>query len=381
MGVPDAAVANYRQSQRLQAAAQLRARRLWRLLDPRFLSESWSELLAASSLEAEVSRLQVAAATAGAGFGARTLAAQGVYDAPERFVDVSAFGGFAGDGRSLGGLLYTAVPHTKRLIGGGMDVSSAMRHGGKFLGMAVKTAVADAGRQAAGVDTFARPNTGYVRMLNPPSCSRCAVLAGKFYKHNAGFLRHPRCDCTHIPTMENTGEDLRTDPYAYFESLSADGQDKAFTKAGAQAIRDGSDLFQVVNSRRGMSANGLTTAEGTSRHGFAASRLNGSARLTPEAIYAKNLPRRDTLLMLERNGYLLRGGQNPGGSIASPSPVKSTMSAAQKRVQQARLNWEAVQPGRHPQSGKKLTPSEAARYEDAYRKTLARGGEVFLPGD
>src|SRR5690606_23965723 len=33
----------------------------------------------------------------------------------------------------------------------------------------------------------------YVRMLTPPSCSRCTVLAGRWYRKNAGFARHPGC--------------------------------------------------------------------------------------------------------------------------------------------------------------------------------------------
>jgi hypothetical protein len=41
----------------------------------------------------------------------------------------------------------------------------------------------------------------------------------------------------------------------YFQSLSAAEQDRVFTQAGAEAIRNGADLNQVVNARRG--ANGI----------------------------------------------------------------------------------------------------------------------------
>ena len=44
----------------------------------------------------------------------------------------------------------------------------------------------------------------------------------------------------------------------YFDRLSREEQDKAFTRAGAEAIRDGADISQVVNARRG--ARGLTPA-------------------------------------------------------------------------------------------------------------------------
>jgi hypothetical protein len=113
-------------------------------------------------------------------------------------VNPSAFGGVTSDGRTLEGLLYAAVPHTKTLIAGGMDPGLALKQGGKFLTTLTRTQVADAGRGAAGVDTATRRNTGYVRMLNPPSCSRCSVLAGRFYRWNAGFNRHPKCDCIHV---------------------------------------------------------------------------------------------------------------------------------------------------------------------------------------
>jgi hypothetical protein len=65
----------------------------------------------------------------------------------------------------------------------------------------VAALVNDAGRTASLVDVGRRPAvTGYVRSLNPPSCSRCAVLAGRVYRYSTGFQRHPRCDCLMTPT-------------------------------------------------------------------------------------------------------------------------------------------------------------------------------------
>jgi hypothetical protein len=52
--------------------------------------------------------------------------------------------------------------------------------------------------------------------------------------------------------------DLRTDPAAYFRSLSAAEQNRVFTNAGAEAVRAGADIGQVVNARRG--ARGLAPA-------------------------------------------------------------------------------------------------------------------------
>src|SRR5688500_1052764 len=68
----------------------------------------------------------------------------------------------------------------------------------------------------------------------------------------SGATHDYRCDCVHIPVAEDTSDDLRTNPRAYFDSLSVAEQDKAFTKAGAEAIREGADMNQVINARRGM---------------------------------------------------------------------------------------------------------------------------------
>ena len=401
--IPSATVEHYQRVQRLQAAARLRARRAWALVSVGALSESWSAVLRESSLAAAVTDSQVAAAKSGAAYGAATLAAQSTYSAPDAFVDPLGFGGFAADGRPLSGLLYAAVPHTKRLIAGGMDAAVAKVQGGKFLELVVGTTVADAGRAAAGVDTASRAGVGYVRMLNPPSCSRCSVLAGRFYRWNAGFSRHPGCDCVHVPSKgleAATSEGLVHDPYEYFRGLSEAEQDRLYTKAGAQAIRDGSDLFQVVNSRRGMKPGGLVTTEGTSRRGNFGN--TSGPRLTPEAIYAKNLPRAETLKELERYGYILPGGQNPAGSIRGQregfgalgrsgtrvgareavlearrtgvrTGSRATMTAAERRVYDAQANWDAVRAGRNPftnAKAAKVTPEVAARVERDYRKYI-----------
>jgi hypothetical protein len=149
--------------------------------------------------------------------------------------------------------------------------------------------------------------TGYVRMLNPPSCSRCVVLAGKFYRWNEGFERHPQCDCRHIPTTENLAGDLTTDPQAYFDSLTPAEQDDTFGVAGAQAIRDGADMGRVVNARRnggvrkaqlfGKSA--FTTTVGTGRGG------RRGPRIMPETIYAiAGDDRAEAIRLLRVHGFI-----------------------------------------------------------------------------
>ena len=393
MSTPETAVKHYRAMLRLQRSARAAAAVAWSSLSAAYLSESWDSV--SPALERAVSRLQLDAATRGAGYGGNTLADQGLYEAPEAWVDPSSLAGVSSRGASLGAALYSAIPHTKGLIAGGMPERVALARGREVLQMSAAAQVADAGRTAAGLDTFARPRVGYVRMLNPPSCSRCSVLAGRFYRNNEGFQRHPRCDCVHVPTTRTeaaSSEGLVHDPYAYFESLSESAQDKTFGKAQAQAIRDGADLFQVVNARRGMSYAGVSsdgsrrgqkvasdfTREGTTRRALWGGANPKGKRLTPDAIYAQGLPREATLDLLAKHGYLLPQGQVAEGAIRGAGPVvpRSDLTAAEKRLQTARLRWEAVQDGRNPHGRGPLTPEIAARVEGDYRRWLASNGQI-----
>ena len=400
--LPSAAVDHYKQVQRLQSVGVLATRKAWRQVQVGLLSQSWAVVLRNSGLEETVAELQFKAASLGASYGAGVLAAQGAYVAPDAFVDPMGFSGIASDGRSLSGLLASPVPHTKRLIGNGMDPNVAKVSGGKFAELLVKTQVADAGRSAAGVDVAARVGVGYVRMLNPPSCARCSILAGRFYRWNAGFDRHPGCDCVHVQTTGVEGaesEGLIHDPYEYFSSLSEAEQDRLYGKAEAQAVRDGSDIFQVVNARRGMKPGGLLTTEGTLRRGT----FGRQKRLTPEGIYSQGRSRDETLRLLEENGYILPGGQNPTGSIRGQREgfgalgrggtrvgarraveearrtgvrnptTRATMTAAERRTFDAQANWDAVRQGRNPFTNARnaaVTPEVAARVEREYRKQI-----------
>lgn len=383
----------------LEVVALRVARRFWRGVNLNDLSGSWVRSLA--GLQPAIEEIQFQAAVLGAGYGASTLAAQGKYESPRSFVDPSGFVGSAPDGRSLSGLLYSPVAQVKAAIAGGMQPIVAAKAGRGVLDRNVQTLVADTGRAAASVDIAARPRVGYVRMLTLPSCPRCVILAGKFFRWNAGFRRHPRCDCRHIPSTESIAGDLTTDPYEYFRSLDAEAQDKAFGKPAANAIRDGADIFQVVNANRGTKPGGLITTEGASRAGnFGRGR---PPRLTPEGIYSQGLPRAETLKLLERNGYILPGGQNPTGVIRGQAEgfgalgrggtrvgvreavlearrtgernlaLRATMTAAERRVFDAQANWDAVSAGRNPYGRGKLTPELAAAAENDFRNIIVNG--------
>lgn len=153
----------------------------------------------------------------------------------------------------------------------------------------VSSLVQDAGRAAQGVAVAARPRIGHVRHLNLPSCSRCAVLAGRVYRYSTGFQRHPGCDCVMIPTTL-ANDELTYDP----AELARNGQVTGLSKADRRSIADGSDLGQVVNVRR--NGAGLTESGAV---------LYRRGRMTPEAIYRKAGDDRATALdLFQRNGYL-----------------------------------------------------------------------------
>lgn len=389
MGIPKAAVDYYNRVDKLGARANKTAREAWKQVDSKNVRESWQEI--AGMLAVSVASGQVRAADEGASYGAHTLAAQGLYEPPSGWVQPKAFGGYSTNGAPLDVTLYSVAPYALRKISQGVSVSSALRSGEVFAGQIAQTMVTDAGRSAAGVDTYVRRGVGYVRMVNPGACDRCIILAGKYYANNEGFLRHPNCYCVHVQTSKKAAEDegLIADPYDYFSSMSEEEQDKQFTKSGAQAIRDGADMNQVVNARKGMSYAGMSrdgtrrgqrardvTTTGRSRRAHTGGIKN---RLTPDAIYRQGLPRDETLELLRQQGYILPGKRVPEGSIAPGrnAGTPGSMTAAQQRLNTARRQWDAVLEGRNPFGGGPLTPQISATVEKNYRRWVASGGEVF----
>lgn len=259
---------------------------------------------------------------------------------PAARVSTAPLIGVAGDGRPVDSLLYGAVTTAKARVAEGASPFQALRAGGQWLGMAAGTILADTSRASLSLGIGVRPVSGMVRMVNPGACSRCIILAGRWYRKNAAFLRHPRCQCTAIPSSEALAGDLTTDPQAHFESLSPAEQDRVFTKAGAEAIRAGADINQVVNARRGMWAaqsgrmrpvtiagrEVYITLEGTTRRGRAYQAMSRARyvqrqgelvragqryrawrapRLMPESIAQIATSREDYLRLLRLYGYIL----------------------------------------------------------------------------
>jgi hypothetical protein len=257
--VPLLAVARAHRQVRARLARAVAAvgSRLWSRVDRANISDSWAALV--PQLQATLTDAQRRAADPADAYLDEVLADQGLSTTAAGAVAVDALAGVASDGRELVVLLNQPALTALAALTRGHSVDEAMASGDAAVQMIAGTQVSDAGRVADEVALTARRSaTGYRRMLVPPSCSRCVVLAGVFYRWNQGFERHPLCDCVHVPGREDTADDVRTDPQAYFDSLPAQEQDRVFTKAGAEAIRLGADIAQVVNARRG--AAGLAPA-------------------------------------------------------------------------------------------------------------------------
>lgn len=322
----------------------------WAAVDPARISESWSARVA-TLLSLLTGAQRFAAATADQ-YLIDVLDEQGLDPAAEGTLNAAALAGIASDGRDLASLIAQPGIIAKVALARGDTLDRAMAAGGATAELIAHTQVADAGRIADQVALTARPDVpGYVRMLVGKSCSRCIILAGKWYRYNSGFRRHPKCDCIHIPAREDDSDDLRVRPDKTFAAMSAAEQDRVFTKSGAEAIRLGADMDQVVNARRG--ARGLTPAgaritaeeawilrggrdrgrlervdvfgrqvfvtnEGRTVRGLAGKRLSKrgtervgryrsakAVRLMPESIFELAEDREDAIRLLKYHGYIL----------------------------------------------------------------------------
>jgi hypothetical protein len=286
-----------------------------------------------------VANAQRTAALAADPYIEAVAAAQGAVTLAEAQLVPEALVGYASDGRPLAQALTVGPITTLLALQSGANLATALERGLAALEQQVKTQVADAFRVATQLDMYLRSPDDlpegvfkgpkgrlmvrgadgldrpyfrpkqYVRMIQPGACSRCIILAGVRYYRRTAFLRHPNCHCIHVPVDDGVQSVVATDPHEYFGALSKAEQDKAFTKAGAEAIRRGADMNQVVNARSGMyTTQGglLATREGMKR-GFAKSRLGaGKVRLMPESILSMaGDDRAEALRLLKAYGYIL----------------------------------------------------------------------------
>lgn len=315
----------YASQVRIGDSAAILARRQWRKLGTDL--DKWPQV--AYRLTLLVSAHQIRAASDGIAYAADQIGN------PVATLSAKAYGGWASDGLPLDSLLYGAVVESRTRFGSGMTDQEILLAGQLWLESVVRTQVADAGRVAAGAAITSTPRAEWVRYVNPPCCQNCAILAGKHFRWSQGFQRHPRCDCVHRPVLEDA-------PDTHTATISPD-QIHDLTAAQRQALADGADLNQVVNAYRrvapSLRTKMLTTAEGTTRRGYAsyirraAAKMQNraleetyrnvgrrgavanyterrvTARPTPEMIYAyvakSGGGRAEAVQMLARHGYIV----------------------------------------------------------------------------
>lgn len=244
MPPPPATEVLYSLLQRYQLLLVLGGRRLWAQMSPTDFDRSWSGI--APSLEALTAGAQLAAATAGAAYVPEALTQQGIDIAPQARVRPAAFAGVASDGRALAGLLEGSVVAAKRAVTRGLDGGDALANGQQWLETVLRGAVTDAARDAAAVEVAARPRVRWVRVVNPPCCVRCAVLATNVHYWNQPLPRHPRCDCFARPITDVSPDEHFTDPkQLYDRGLITD-----LSPAERARIDDGENLVKVLNTSR-----------------------------------------------------------------------------------------------------------------------------------
>ncbi len=317
----------YARAQRAEQKAALAAiRRQWRLMGNDF-DASW--LRVSPTIMAILGTAQLRVADNARDFIPAVLEDTGQLRAVEALASTNtrALVGLTGAGMAVQDALSLAPIRAKQAVAGGDAAYQGLVKAGAWLSYMAGGILSDTKRSSESLGMYTRNVGGYIRVLNPPSCSRCVILAGKWYRKNQGFSRHePTCDCYHIPASESVGSDMTINPDAYYRSLDDAGRLKlAGSMANFKALEDGADLTQIVNAYRrtsGMSFaqvspikrdrfGNLYTTEGTTRRGLAGQqqtglRRNGRAqmRLMPESIYRTAKSQEDALRLLKLYGWI-----------------------------------------------------------------------------
>lgn len=321
------AATEYGRAQRVEQQAAITAiLRQWRRMSGEFDS-SWARI--APVIMTILGTAQLRIATNAQEFIPAVLEDTGQASAVAAIAGTNtrALVGLTGAGVAIEDVLNLAPIRAKQAVAGGQTATQALLKAGEWLSFTAGGVLSDTKRSSEQLGMYTRHVGGYIRVLSPPSCSRCVVLAGKWFRKNQGFSRHyPTCDCYHIPASEAVGSDLTINPDAYYHSLDDAGKLKlAGSQANFQALEDGADLAQIVNAYRqtsGMSfaqqspiktdrrGNKFTT-EGTTRRGLAGQQQTGlrrngrpQARLMPESIYRAAANQADALRMLKLYGWI-----------------------------------------------------------------------------
>lgn len=377
MTIPTSAVEQYERQQQIAGVTALALRRLVAQMGDDF-DTGWLRVRGRAVEALQLGR--AAAVHAAVPYTSLVLSETGQVGAPVGAVVPGVLLSQSPSGGPVSDALDVTPVRAKQAVARGASVAEARAAAASWVSGVALTMLADTRRDVYQADIVARPRvTGYVRMLNPPSCSRCAILAGRRYLWNEGFQRHPRCDCQHIPASEQVAGDLRTDPYEYFNSLSEKDQDRFFGKYNAQGIRDGADIFQVVNTReRGLRVVG---ADGR-RNGLVT--YAGRTRPTLARIYRTDPDRRFVIENMRYHGYIT-GPQNPMGNIRGNDPAgrilaagrgQGTVTVAGQVVTTNRAaRYDAALSGtRDPLNRATMTAAERRLYDASYRAGWADAG-------
>jgi len=257
----DLADARQRRLIEINTLATTRALRAWNQVDYDDLNGSWAVL--APQIVQQATGAQVASARGSDSYTSQ-FAKQYDFDATSSRLVPEAFAGVDGAGRDVEGILFGAVTTTKEAVGAGLGRAQSLEAGANYLATIMKTVIADMGRSADITSATGRSYTHYVRVVSPGACSRCAMLAG-ISSYGTAFKRHPACKCTTAPVVDGEAKapaGFHSSPDEYFDSLSDAEQDRVFTRAGAQSIRDGADIHKVVSARRGANGIGYSSSIG-----------------------------------------------------------------------------------------------------------------------
>lgn len=302
--------------QRLALLTTQQTRKAWSRMSADILG-SWFGVVGPLVI-ATVTQGQAEAARGAQDYVGSALDFQGANPDPAGTVPASAFAGYASGGQTLDFLLEHPAFEVQRLVSGGAAVADALGVGLHQLERMVATQIQDAARISTGVAMVNdRKVTGYIRVVSASACSRCIILAGRWYPYNAGFDRHPHCSCSSAPAKGHTDPQS---PKALFDAMTPEQLRAAgWTKADIRAISDGADLYQVTNAHKSLRSVPIggqqlkTTLEGATRRDLAGKRLGTgkgttAVRLTPESLYAEagrlGWDRDELIRQLTRFGYI-----------------------------------------------------------------------------
>lgn len=369
---PKAASEQFDTQQRIAAVTAVAMANAWRRVGDDF-DAGWSNVRTQAIATMQLGR--AATIHRASPYIADVLRGTGQAAAPVGVLNPARFLEYAPNGMPVSATLDAAPLKAKHAVGLGMSAFQARELVGRWLTGTSLTMLADTRRDVYQADIIQRPTvTGYVRMVHAGACNRCIILAGKWFRWNDGFERHPNCYCTHIPAAEQTSGDLRTDPYEYFHSLDEKAQNRAFGKHQAQGIRDGGDIYRVVNSKTaGMSTVGGATSRGVPN------------RRTLADIYSHDRNRTHVISNLEHHGWItgpqvaggnIRGNLPTDARVLAAGPGRGTYAVGGRTIETNRSKtYRAVESGvRDPLERATMTAAERRLYDAHYRAQWARAG-------